>query len=230
MLSVLIVCKEIDESLLRTVKSIEKLSPQYIIDVSDTKEALGVRKNQLIKLAHYEWVLVLDSDEEVSASLCEEIKDAVTYSSPDVTGYSLPYQPYMLGKQLHYGGEQYARIQLFRKSAGQFTPVPVHEHPLVAGKIASLTGVVRHYTYGSIGSMIAKFSKYAWQMAGEKRRARERATVKKLFLYEPHMVWARVVLDEAWKDGWRGILLAELFGYMEGLTYWLLLVRTVFRV
>lgn len=230
MLTVCIVCREISPELVRTVKSVEKLNPQILIDVSDTDLALGIRKNHLIEQAGYEWVLVLDSDEVVSEPLLEEIQLAITKGDKTINGYSLPYQPYMFGKPLHHGGEQYSRVQLFKKSAGKFTPLPVHEHPVVEGKIKALSGVVRHYTYNSFFEMLEKFTKYAWQVAGEKKKAHEKVTMKKLFLYEQHMIWARLIKDKAWKDGWRGVLLAELFGYMEGLTYWFLLARTLFRL
>ena len=230
MLSVLIVCRQIDDFLLRTIKSVEELKPQILVDVSaDGKKPLGVRKNRLISESAYEWVLILDTGEVVSVKLRNEINDAIKKTSTDVHGYEIPYQNYIFGQPVHYGGEKYSRVQFFCKRYGLFTPVPIHEHPIVEGKIGKLTGVIHHYSYRTLPSILIKFTKYAWQMAGEKWKTHEKVTLKKLFFYAPHIVWARAVKDEGWRDGWRGVLIALCFGYMEGLMYWLLLWRNLFQ-
>lgn len=229
MLSLLIACRQIDEDLLRTIKSVEKLHPQILIDIStDASSALGRRKNRLIENAAYEWILMLDTDEVVSQQLLQEIKEVVKRTLNDNHGYEIQYQNYIFGTPVRFGGELYARVQLFQKNFGSFTPVSIHEHPIVSGRINKLKGVIRHYSYVSLPKVFIKFTKYAWQMAGEKRKAHEGVTLKKLFLYGPHMVWARVIKDEGWRDGWRGIVIALCFGYMETLMYWLLLWRNIF--
>jgi len=226
MLSVLIVCREINDLLARTVKSVEPLQPQILIDVSvDQNKALGDRKNRLINYASYEWVLVLDTDEVVSKELLHEVREVVSKNSSEFQGYQIPYQNYIFGKPARYGGERYSRVQLFRKKHGAFSPLPIHEYPIVDGKIGKLKGVIHHYSYVSLLQVLRKFTKYAWQMAGEKQKAHEQVTLKKLFLYGPHMVWARAIKDEGWRDGWQGVVLALCFGYMETLMYWLLIIR-----
>jgi hypothetical protein len=107
------------------------------------------------------------------------------------------------------------------------TPVPIHEEVVVRGKIGKLTGVIHHYSYRTPWQVLTKFTRYAWLVATEKQKAGERVTLKKLFLYGPHMFWARCIEEEGWRDGWRGVILAKYFGYMEGLTYWLLLYRNI---
>jgi len=213
---------------MRTVKSVAFLNPQILIDIStDGKIPLGVRKNRLISCAAYEWVLVVDTDEVISERLVKEIDHIVNCASNDFHGYEIQYQNYIFNKPVNYGGEKYSRVQLFRKIYGIFTPVPIHEHPVVEGKIGKLKGVIKHYSYVSLPKVLIKFTRYAWQMAGEKRKAYEGVTLKKLFLYGPHMVWARAIKDEGWRDGWQGIVIALCFGYMESLTYWLLLLRNI---
>ncbi len=227
MISVLIVCRQIDEYLLQTVKSVEALEPQILIDISDSGEALGIRKNRLVNQAAYDWVLVLDTDEVASTRLREEIKEVLKHGQKDIHGYNIPYQNYIFGKPVHYGGEKYSRTQFFRKQYGSFTPAYIHEHPIIGGQIEKLTGIIHHYSYVTLPSVLVKFTKYAWQMAEEKRKVHEEVTVKKLFLYGPHMVWARVIKDEGWRDGWRGVVIALCFGYMESLIYWFLLLRNI---
>lgn len=230
MISVLIVCRQVDDMLLRTIRSVEALNPQILVDISSGgKEALGVRKNRLISQAAHEWVLVLDTDEVVSEMLCNEIRIIIKNTPVDIHGYEIPYQNYIFGKSVRFGGEKYARVQLLHKRYGCFTPARVHEYPIVEGKVGKLKGAIHHYSYRSLPTVLVKFTKYAWQVAGEKRKVHESVTLKKLFLYGPHMVWARAVKDEGWRDGWRGVLIALCFGYMEMLTYWFLLWRNIFH-
>lgn len=227
MLSVLIVCRDVDVFLLRTIRSIESIKPQILIDISDRDEALGIRKNRLIQQAAYEWVFILDTDETVSPELVDEVKKLVTKSTSNIHGFQIPYSNHIFGKSARFGGESYSRVQLFRKQYGLFTPSPVHEYPVVEGRIEKTSGVINHYSYRSLWGILTKFTKYAWQVAGEKRKSHERVTLKKLIMYGPHMVWARAIKDQGWRDGWRGIVIALCFGYMETLTYWFLLWRNL---
>jgi len=227
MLSVLIVCQRVDAFLLRAIRSVEPLEPQILVDVSDGKEALGIRKNRLVERAAYDWVFVLDTDEVVSTELITEVKRFVLNATPNVHGLQIPYRNHIFGMPVHFGGERYSRIQLFRKPHGIFTPSPIHEHPVVEGRIDNASGAINHYSYRSLWGTLSKFTKYAWQVAGEKRKDREGVTLKKLFMYGPHMVWARAIKDQGWRDGWRGIVIAICFGYMETLTYWFLLWRNL---
>lgn len=228
MLSVLIVCKKIDELLLRTIQSVEALKPQILVDISEGDQPLGIRKNRLIHLAAYEWVLVLDTDEVVSKQLLMDIKKVIDASKADVYGYEIPYINFVFNKVILYGGEKFAKIRLFRRDFGNLTNSSIHEEVLVSSKTKKLNGVIYHNSYRTIQQILFKFTKYAWQMAGEKRKAKERVTIKKLFLYGPHMIWARAVMDEGWRDGWRGIVLALCFGYMETMIYWFLLWQKLF--
>ena len=225
MISVLIVCQRVDDNLIRTIQSVEELHPQILVDISSGNEPLGVRKNRLIRMAAYDWVLVLDTDECVSKELINEINSIVKSKENVIHGFTISYQNYIFGKSVFFGGEKYSRNQFFRKLYGKFTPSPIHEHPIIEGSVIRLNGVIHHYSYVSLPQVLKKFTKYAWQMAGEKRKVHEGITFKKLFFYGPHMIWARVIKEEGWRDGWRGIVIALCFGYMETLMYWLLLWR-----
>lgn len=222
MISVLIVCQRIDDNLMRTIQSVEDLHPQILVDISSRNEPLGVRKNRLIQMAAYDWVLVLDTDEYASPKLIDEIR-RIVLNDKSMYAYKIPYMNIVFGSYIKHGGESYAKTRLFKKSKGLISELPVHEEIEVSGPLGILNGVIHHYSYVSLPQVLKKFTKYAWQMAGEMQKKNERVTFKKLFMYGPHMVWARAVKDEGWKDGWRGIVIALCFGYMETLMYWFLL-------
>ncbi len=229
MISVIIICQKIDDNLLRTIKSVSALKPQILIGLSNSNEALGVRKNRLIQIASFEWILVLDTDECASSVLLKSINNIITEKN-DLVGYSIQYENYALGGRIFYGGESYAKKRLFNKKFGKINEVPIHEEIELCGNVGNIDGAIYHNSYTSIRHVLMKFTKYAWQMAGEKRKVHEGVTLKKLFMYGPHMVWARAVKDEGWRDGWRGIVIALCFGYMETLIYWFLLIKIVLHL
>lgn len=216
-LSVVIICRTKDEAE-GTKMSVETLRPQFLMDMSQSS-SLGERKQKLVEMADREWVLILDTDEMVSPELVKEIED-VLKGKNNFIAYSIPYQNYVFGKPVYYGGEKYEKVRLFKKGYGQVKKTPLHEEIVVKGTIGDLKGVIHHYSYRSPIQLFIKFTKYAWITSRQKH---EKVTIKKLFLYGPHMFWARFIKDEGWRDGWRGFVLAFAFGFMESLTYWFLL-------
>ena len=186
---------------------------------------LGERKKKLVSMAKFEWVLVIDSDERVSRELYTEIQNIVTSKKIKEVGFSIPYQNYVFGKPVHFGGERYSKVRLFRKKYGTVSAVPLHEEIEIEGLIGKTRGVLHHHSYRNLSQLFNKFTGYAGVAAQQMYDVGERVTVQKLLLYGPHMFWARFWEDRGWKDGSRGFVLAFAFGYLESLTYWLLAWR-----
>lgn len=204
--------------------------------VTESKN-LGRRKQELVKRAKGDWILILDSDERVSGELLQEIK-AITHTPrrshgfsakrrislppSEVHGYQIPYQNYVFGRPVFWGGERYSKVRLFRRGYGRITEIPLHEEVIVNGKIGDLKGVIHHHSFRNPFQLFGKFTSYALTAAKLKKAKGEKVTLAKLFLYAPHMFWARFVNDKGYRDSWRGFVLALAFAYMEALTYWFL--------
>jgi glycosyltransferase involved in cell wall biosynthesis len=223
--------KEIDINNLEILLSLEKekyiskLSKNLYLVVQPNLN-LGQRKQFLIDKATGDWILILDTDEQVSPELGKEIRKIL--SNPNVSkginGYRIPYQNYVFGHPVYYGGEKYSKVRLFRNGKGRVSQVPLHEEVEVDGKIVNLRGVIHHHSYRNPVQLYAKFIKYAWTASRMKKKNGEKVTLKKLFLYGPHMFWARFVKDEGYKDGYFGFVLAKAFGFMEMMTCWFMLL------
>lgn len=214
-----------DELLVSDQNSIDgtqKILEQNKATIFATESAnLGQRKQDLIGKAKKDWILVLDSDERISPLLRREIS---SLASNNVVGYRMPYQNYVFGKAVHWGGEQYSKVRLFRRGRGRISEVPLHEEVVVRGKIEDLTGVIHHDSYRSPVQLFGKFTSYAITASKLKKAEGEKLTFRKLFLYGPHMFWSRFYNEKGYKDGLHGFILAFAFGYMETLTYWFLLI------
>lgn len=197
-----------------TVETCKKFGAKVITD-RDTN--LGRRKQRLIDKAKGDWILVLDADERLSDELKQEIKEL----RDDTDGYWIPYQNYVFGKPVYFGGENYEKVRLFRRGKGRVLEAPLHEEIVVEGSVGQLKGRIIHHSYRTPWQLFSKFTRYAFIQA----RQPEQVTLKKLFLYGPHMFWSRFVKEQGYKDRLHGFVLAAAFAYMEGLTYWLMLLQ-----
>lgn len=208
-------------------KKIKTLDKDRLRILIQNRQGLGIRKQNLLNCAKGEWILMLDTDELVLTPLAEEVQQVIMFPQNGVNGYEISYQNYVFGKPVYFGGEKYSKVRLFRRKYGSMTQESVHEEVIVAGKIGKLKNYIHHYSYRSLGQVLSKFTRYACQVAAKKRYQNENISLKKLFMYGPHMFWSRAINDQGWRDGWRGIVLALCFGYMEAITYWLLLWKYI---
>lgn len=184
----------------------------------------GKQREYGLKKVTSDWVLVLDSDEFISPDLRKEIKEVLSIKYKVFSGFKIPFQNHFLDMPIHYGGENYKMLRLFRKDAVTINSALVHERfQLKKGETGGLKSKIYHYSYRSIWQIFTKFSDYAIREAGQKIGKGEKTSWKKIILYPLHMFWARFVEDKGYKDGLFRIPLDLGFAYMEFMTYFLML-------
>jgi len=245
-LSLVVITKNAEKYLNKTLSSVNKLADEKIvIDDYSTDNTVKIAKKYRAKIfLHHdrdlgkqrayglkkvtkEWVLILDADEWLSNNLRKEIVKLLNCYIVKYDAYWIPFQTHFLGKPLHYGGENYNKLRLFKKDAVIVKPSLVHEqYRLIKGKAGYLKNKVYHYSYQSIASMFKKFTDYAKRTAEEKINNNEKTSLKKIILYPIHMFWARFIKDKGYRDGLFRIPLDLGFAYMEFLTYSLMLFMT----
>jgi glycosyltransferase involved in cell wall biosynthesis len=89
----------------------------------------GPQKNFGIDKTNADWVLVVDADERVTEPLQKEILALLRTGPPaDVAGFEIPRRNYFYGKWIRGGGiyPDY-QLRLFRRSAGRYDDVLLHE-------------------------------------------------------------------------------------------------------
>ncbi len=193
------------------------------------EEDLGKQKRYAAGKAKGKWILILDSDEIVSEKLQREIVKLLNCCIAENDAYLIPYHNHFLGRRVRYGGEDYKMIHLFQKNAAKISPRLIHEKfELKSGKVGRLKGHIDHYSYRSFWQMYKKFTGYAIRDARQKKAAGEKSSLKKIFLYPPHMFWARFIKSKGYKDGWWRMPLDLGFAYMEFLTYITLALKNIF--
>src|SRR3990167_5839805 len=239
-ISTLIITKNNEETIEKTLLSLKNLSNEIIVvdSVSTDKTVEILKKNRAtaivkefnnigrqrmygMKYVTGDLVLILDSDEMVSENLKREIKKVSRQArKSNLVAYEIPFQNHFLGRPVKYGGENYKMLRLFRKKALEIRPLELHNYFVVKkGKTSKLKGEILHYSYRSIGQIYRKFTDYAKRDARIRAQKGEKSSLKKIFLYPIHMFWARFIEDKGYKDGLFRIPLDLGFAYMEFLTY-----------
>jgi glycosyltransferase involved in cell wall biosynthesis len=121
----------------------------------------------------YEWVLLLDADESLTAELKDEIRQAI--QNPAFDGYFIELEMHFLGRRLRHCGASFSKLSLFRRGMGTFEcrlrdqttsmcDMEVHEHVVVRGKTAHLRNPILHFNVESLSRYIEKHNEYSnWE-------------------------------------------------------------------
>ena len=213
----------------QTLKIVNKICKEKKVCKILVKEFDDIGKQRAYGLIDCkgDWVLVLDSDEVVSTKLKNEIKQVLSATTfKNVTAYIIPFQNHYMGTALNHGGENYKMVRFFKKGFFEIKPSRVHNYfKIKSGVTSKFMGKIYHYSYRSISQMFRKFQDYARLEAQIKFERGERSGFRKLFLYPPHMFFARFIKDNGYKDGLFRLPLDIGFAYMEFLTYFLLFFK-----
>lgn len=235
-ISVLIITKNAEDTIEKTVRSVLPLT-QSIIIVDDystdkTKQIaltyncriylhhafdLGIQREYALSLVDTEWVLILDADECLTPELVAEINSAI--EKEDYQGYYVQLRNHLFGKALMHG-ELHRKLILFKTASATIHPSPVHEAYLVEGNKGVLKHAIRHYSYRSVTQMYRKFIDYAHRQALIYKKNKTPYGLKEIFINPIHMFFARYFFDGGWRDGaFIRLPLDVGFALMEFLSY-----------
>jgi glycosyltransferase involved in cell wall biosynthesis len=167
----------------------------------------GHQKNLALHQATGDWVLSLDADERISSQLQQIIKETV--AAPDADAYALPRQAYFLGTAMRHGGwwPDYV-LRLFRREAGEFSNVLVHETVLVQGSIKKLKEPIIHYSYVSLEQLLAKINAYSTAGAAQAHAKQKRGGLAKALGKGCWAFFRAYCLRAGFLDGSAGLIAA----------------------
>ena len=161
-ISVAIITLNEEDSIERTLKSVQWADEIIIVDSGSTDKTLDLarqydvkvfvrpfddfssQKNFAISKCNNEWVLSIDCDEIVTDELACAIKHVLSEES-DKCGYYINRINYMYGKRLNYYAQPDYKVRLFKKNSARFVQ-PVHEYVQCTGSTGYLKGILLHYS------------------------------------------------------------------------------------
>ena len=174
----------------------------------------AAQKNFGLEQAHGDWILSLDADEVVSAPLREEIA-AILAGGGRHAGYTIPRRNVFWGRWVRHGGLYPDwQLRLFQRGRGRFVKRTVHESVTVDGSVGRLAGHLEHRSYRDVADFLERADRYSTLAAGEWLAAGRRSRPLIDLAVRPIGRFLGMYVARAgFLDGWRGFLLAVLYGY-----------------
>jgi len=171
-LSVIIIAKNAQDLIKDAIFSVKDLADQIVVvDNNSTDKTESVAKksgaqvfsfasesfarsrNFGLEKATGDWILYIDTDEQVTPELAANIKKVIKEDTSH-GGYKIKRKNFYLGNHEWPYVEKPRR--LFRKEKLEKWQGDLHESPVVNGKIGELDGYLRHFTHRDLASMLDK--------------------------------------------------------------------------
>ena len=172
----------------------------------------GPQKNYGIDQATAEWILILDADERVPDPLRDEIMATIRQPAGQV-GFEIPRRNVFYGRWIR-GGGMYPdyQLRLFRKGAGRYDDVLLHEHLRLDGGISRLTSPLDHFSMPTVGDHVRKIMLYS--TLGAREKLKSRTNVSALDLAGNHLatIVRTFLLRRGYRDGMHGAVIALFAG------------------
>jgi glycosyltransferase involved in cell wall biosynthesis len=169
----------------------------------------GDQKAHAHSLATKDWVLLVDSDERVSAALRQEILAALSGDSKGCAAYAVPRLVYYLRRWWWRGGwyPDYD-IRLFRRERGTWGGSEPHEKILVDGKVRRLKNHLEHYTYRNIDDHIQRINRFTSISSGELKKTGRRWRLSDVLLRPAARFVRSYILQRGFMEGFAGFYVA----------------------
>ncbi len=227
-ISAILITKNEEHNIERCLRSVEWVDEIIVVDSDSTDKTVelarkfnakvfspewrgfGPTKQYALEQAGGDWILSIDADEEVSFTLKNEILQLLD-SGPEADGYSIPRKTQFLGRWiLHSGWYPDYVLRFFKKSKGHFTSALVHEKIEVDGPTLRLHNPMMHYSYPTLEDYIRKLDQYSSLGAQELFDAGRKFKSIQLIFKPPASFLRKYIVQQGWRDGWEGFLIAYL--------------------
>jgi glycosyltransferase involved in cell wall biosynthesis len=120
----------------------------------------GPQKNFALSKATKDWVLSIDADERVTPELERSIRDAMR--NAEHAGYEVKRRNMYCGKIVRHGDWGRDRVlRLFKREAGRFQNLQLHEGVELDGSVGELQGAMLHDSIQTREQMLAKIESYS---------------------------------------------------------------------
>jgi glycosyltransferase involved in cell wall biosynthesis len=173
----------------------------------------SAQKNYAASVASHDWILSLDADERVTASLAQEIQ-ALMASEPSRRGYRIPRISHYLGCWIR-GTDWYPdyQLRLYDRRVGQWNGRRVHESVRLETEPGQLTQDLQHFPYRDISDHLATIDRYT-TLAAEEMRANGRTPSFAGLVLHPAFAFLRnYLLRSGFRMGSTGLVVSALNAY-----------------
>lgn len=173
-------------------------------------ESPARQKNWAIPQARLPWVLILDADERVPASLAQEIRD-LQAARPACHGYWIYRRNTFLGREIRHGDWGRDKvIRFFARDHARYRDVRVHEEMEVDGPVGVLKERLLHHSVRTLADYGRKMDRYSDWWAEENAGKGRKAGPAIIFGHTLGRFIRTYLLHGGFRDGGHGLVLALL--------------------
>ena len=225
-LSVVIVCKDSEATLGRTLESVAGLASEIVaVDSGSTDGTLDLLRSHKARVIERPWMgyvktkqfaleectqpwaLSLDSDESLEPDLRRSIEDLDLADEAGPTGYRMNRKVYYRGRFFEHTWQPEWRLRLVRADRYHWQGLDPHDElkPVdPAEPVADLRGTLRHDSFSSFPELMRKHVGHAHLMAQSLHAAGRRVGPVGLAVSPVTAFVRQAVFRRGYKDGTRG--------------------------
>lgn len=219
-----IICCNEERHLGRALASVAGLDEIVVVDSGSTDRTLEIARSHGARVISHPWqgyagqkqfalslctatyVLNLDADEEASPELIAELRTIAATGTVD--GLSIPIAEVFLGKPMPAAAKRNSKVRFFRRTAGHYGSVAVHENVLVDGVIHPTKAPIWHYGEQSLEIKVNKINRYSsLRTIDNYGKGRKPSTIKLLVVF-PLTLLKSLLLRRTILAGQRGLIAA----------------------
>ncbi len=171
-----------------------------------------INKNVGLDQATGDWILSLDADERIPASLAQTLRAFAAAPGSDVA-LRLPRRNFMLGAWARHGGRwpDY-QIRFFKRGMARFQE-RLHRQPIVQGVVRTLPAraeyAIDHYPYRSISNSLQRMDSYTTSEAQTLSAQGVRPSFTTLITQPIGFFLLQYIVQRGFLDGIPGLILAS---------------------
>jgi glycosyltransferase involved in cell wall biosynthesis len=211
------------DNTLTLIKEFRKHTKYKVKAFKRQLDTFSRQRNVALKKAKSDWVLFLDSDEEISPQLSEEIIRTLKNNTLNY-GFYLKRADIFLGKKLQYGETANVKLlRLAKRSRGRWVGA-VHEEWQVKGRKGKLSNPIIHNRKLTVSQFLEKINSYSTLRASELFLQKQKEPFMKIFYFPPGKFFYNYILRLGFLDGFPGFAIAWLMSWHS------LLVRVKLRL
>lgn len=176
----------------------------------------SAQRNFGLSKAPYGWVLFVDSDEQVSTELRDEILHAITDTR--YAGYYVKRTDRVFGRVLRYGETATGTfLRLAKKGYGSWIR-PVHEVWNSTGNTRTLSNPLHHYPRKDVAQFISEINFYSTLNAKYFYTTGKRVRLWQIIAYPAAKFFLNYFIRKGFLDGIQGMMLALSMSFHSFLT------------
>lgn len=205
----------------KTLRSVDWVDEIVKVDASKIKGSFSEWRNEGLKKASSEWLFYIDTDEEITPGLREEIERNILAGSPNAVCYAVPRRNFIFGKEFRHGGQwpDYQK-RLFLKANLKGWSGDLHEEPIFDGHLDHLKNPLIHHKDINIHEMLEKTNRWS-EIEGKLMYDAGHPQMNTLRFLSAGMreFFLRMIKQMSFLDGKEGIIYALYQVYSKLISY-----------